>query len=69
MPTLLVGGRLRRMHPRPPGRTCTQRIPGSRLAIIEDASHLCFTEQPEVFTSLVNTFLDRHDAARPAASS
>ncbi len=45
------------------------RIPGSRLAIIEDASHLCFTEQPEVFTSLVNTFLDRHDAARPAASS
>ena len=38
------------------------RIPGSQLAIIEDASHLCFTEQPAVFTSLVNTFLDRQEA-------
>jgi hypothetical protein len=44
------------------------RIAGSQLAIIEDASHLCFTEQPAVFTSLVNTFLDRQEAARPAAA-
>ena len=64
---LLVGGRhdectpghLAEMH---------ARIPGSQLAIIEDASHLCFTEQPTVFTSLVNTFLDRQEAARPAAA-
>jgi pimeloyl-ACP methyl ester carboxylesterase len=54
--TLLVGGRhdecrpahLEEMH---------RRITGSRLAIIEDASHLCFTEQPQVFTELVNAFL------------
>jgi len=41
-----------------------ERIPGSQLAIIEDASHLCFTEQPAAFNNLVNTFLDRHEAGR-----
>jgi pimeloyl-ACP methyl ester carboxylesterase len=39
------------------------RIPGSRLEPIEDASHLCFAEQPEIFNALVNHFLDRQDAA------
>ncbi len=60
-PTLLVGGRydecrpghLEEMH---------GRIAGSQLAIIEDASHLCFAEQPEEFTGLVNSFLDRVEA-------
>jgi pimeloyl-ACP methyl ester carboxylesterase len=55
-PTLLVGGRydecrpshLEEMH---------RRIPGSQLEIIEDASHLCFAEQPDEFTALVNAFL------------
>jgi proline-specific peptidase len=57
VPTLLVGGRydecrpahLEEMH---------RRIAGSQLAIIENASHLCFAEQPEEFTGLVNSFLD-----------
>ena len=61
MPALLVGGRydecrpahLEEMH---------RRIAGSQLAIIEDASHLCFAEQPEEFTGLVNSFLDRIEA-------
>jgi len=60
-PALLVGGRydecrpahLEEMH---------RRINGSELAIIEDASHLCFAEQPEEFTGLVNSFLDRIEA-------
>jgi len=60
-PALLVGGRydecrpshLEEMH---------RRIGGSQLAIIEDASHLCFAEQPEEFTALVNSFLDRIEA-------
>jgi pimeloyl-ACP methyl ester carboxylesterase len=38
-----------------------RRIAGSRLVIIEDASHLCFAEQPEEFTGLVNSFLDSRD--------
>jgi pimeloyl-ACP methyl ester carboxylesterase len=33
-----------------------------RLAIIKDASHLCFAEQPQEFTGLVNSFLDRVEA-------
>jgi proline iminopeptidase len=56
VPTMLVGGRydecrpshLEEMH---------RRIPGSQLEIIEDASHLCFAEQPDEFTALVNAFL------------
>jgi proline-specific peptidase len=60
-PTLLVGGRydecrpshLEEMH---------RRIPGSELAIIEDASHLCFAEQPAQFNTLVNTFLTRTES-------
>ncbi|HEY2315753.1 MAG TPA: alpha/beta hydrolase [Streptosporangiaceae bacterium] len=62
IPALLVGGRydectpayLAEMH---------SRIPGSQLETIEDASHLCFAEQPEIFNALVNHFLDRQDAA------
>jgi pimeloyl-ACP methyl ester carboxylesterase len=40
-----------------------RRIAKSQLAIIEDASHLCFAEQPQEFMDLVNTFLDQRDAA------
>jgi pimeloyl-ACP methyl ester carboxylesterase len=56
VPTLLVGGRhdectpshLADMH---------RRIRGSQLHIIEDASHLCFAEQPAEFATIVNSFL------------
>jgi pimeloyl-ACP methyl ester carboxylesterase len=34
-----------------------RRIAGSRLAIIEDASHLCFAEQPEEFSKVINSFV------------
>ena len=34
-----------------------RRIAGSRLAIIEDASHLCFAEQPEEFNKVINSFM------------
>ena len=61
VPTLLVGGRhdecrpghLEEMH---------RRIAASRLVIIEDASHLCFAEQPDEFTGLVNSYLDSREA-------
>jgi proline-specific peptidase len=61
VPALLVGGRydecrpahLEEMH---------WRIAGSQLAIIENASHLCFAERPDEFTGLVNSFLDRIEA-------
>jgi proline iminopeptidase len=68
IPTLLIGGRydecrpdhLAEMH---------RRIPGSQLAIIEDASHLCFAEQPAEFTALVSSFLDRVDSGSPLPSA
>ena len=61
VPTLLVGGRhdecrpghLEEMH---------RRIAGSRLVIIEDASHLCFAERPDEFIGLVNSYLDSREA-------
>jgi proline iminopeptidase len=60
-PALLVGGRydecrpahLEEMH---------RRIARSELAIIEDASHLCFAEQPARFNALLNSFLDLTEA-------
>jgi proline-specific peptidase len=62
VPTLLVGGRydecrpshLEEMH---------RRMPCSQLAIMEDASHLCFAERPAEFTTLVNSFLGSGQAA------
>jgi proline iminopeptidase len=56
VPTLLVGGRydecmpghLEEMH---------RRIAGWRLVIVEDASHLCFAEQPARFTEIVSSFI------------
>jgi pimeloyl-ACP methyl ester carboxylesterase len=33
-----------------------KRIAGSQLAIIEDASHLCFAEQPADFIAITNSF-------------
>jgi proline-specific peptidase len=61
VPALLVGGQydectpghLAEMH---------RRIQGSQLATIDDASHLCFAEQPQVFNDLVNSFLAAHDS-------
>jgi proline-specific peptidase len=60
VPTLLVGGRYDECTP---GHLTEMagRIAGSQLEIIADASHLCFAEQPRVFTDLVNAFLDRHE--------
>jgi proline-specific peptidase len=62
VPALLVGGRYDECTP---GHMAEmhRRIAGSQLATIEDASHLCFAEQPEVFNRLVNKFLDERDQA------
>ena len=60
-PTLLVGGRYDECTP---GHMAEmhRRIAGSELAVIEDASHLCFAEQPAKFNALVNAFLDAREA-------
>jgi proline-specific peptidase len=65
VPTLLVGGRYDECTP---GHLADmhQRIPGSQLRTIEDASHLCFAEQPAEFTALANDFLDGTDRGSSA---
>jgi proline-specific peptidase len=60
VPALLVGGRYDECTP---GHLTemAKRISGSQLEIIEDASHLCFAEQPAVFNDQVNAFLEEND--------
>jgi proline-specific peptidase len=55
VPTLLVGGRFDECRPDHLGEM-HRRIRGSRMSIIENASHLCFAEQPAEFTKIVNSF-------------
>jgi proline-specific peptidase len=56
VPTLIVSGRYDECTP---GHVeeMHRRIPGSQLEIIEDASHLCFAEQPATFNEIINSFL------------
>jgi proline iminopeptidase len=62
-PTLVVTGAY--------DRTCTPRasselhagIPGSELAIVPDAGHMTFIEQPDIFFSTVRSFFARHEVA------
>jgi proline-specific peptidase len=62
VPTLLIGGRHDECRPSHMAEM-HNRIAGSQLETIEDASHLCFAEQPAVFSSLVNAFLRRIETA------
>jgi proline-specific peptidase len=61
-PALLIAGRYDECRPEHL-EDMRRRMPGSQLAIIEDASHLCFAEQPAEFTAVVNAFLDKTDGA------
>jgi proline-specific peptidase len=56
VPTLLVGGRYDECRPAHLD-DMHKRIVGSRLEIIENASHLCFAEQPAEFARILNEFL------------
>lgn len=56
VPTLLVGGRHDECRPAHL-EDMRRRIPGARLAIIEDASHLCFAERWDVFREVLTDFL------------
>jgi len=36
-----------------------ERIPGAELAVVAEAAHLSVVEQPAVFATLVQRFLER----------
>jgi proline iminopeptidase len=67
VPTLLVGGRYDECRPEHLA-DMRLRVKGAELAIIEDASHLCFAEQPAAFAMAVNGFLDRVEAGSDTLS-
>ena len=61
VPALVTGGQYDECRPSHL-REVHARIPGSRLEIIPDASHLSFVERPEVFIPIVDDFMAETEA-------
>jgi 3-oxoadipate enol-lactonase len=59
LPTLIVVGEEDQGTPVAASRAIQAKIAGSQLEIIKSASHLSNLEQPEEFTRIVTSFLDR----------
>ena len=64
-PTLVIHGRADRLVPPGNGELIAARIPGAQLVLIESASHLFSTDQPEAAEKAVFEFL----AARPVGAN
>ena len=60
VPTLLVFGDVDPLTPPTVGEYMQERIPGSKLVIIENAGHMTNLEQPSAFNRAVFTFLHDH---------
>jgi len=56
-PTLVIGSRHDQLYPLSIAEGMVRRIPGARLAIIEDAGHLSNLEQPQEFNRALAEFL------------
>jgi len=56
-PTLVIGSRHDALYPLSIAEGMARRIPGARLAIIEDAGHLSNLEQPQEFNRVLDAFL------------
>lgn len=59
VPTLVLAGRLDIGAPPAMSEAMAERIAGSELVVLDDASHLSIAEQPEAFARSVQTFLQR----------
>jgi proline-specific peptidase len=60
VPTLITCGRCDEATPAC-AETLHRGIPGSRMHIFEDCSHMTFLEQPEEFGQVIGEFLAEHD--------
>jgi 3-oxoadipate enol-lactonase len=58
-PTLVVAGAQDVGAPVAMSQAMVERIPGAELAVVADAAHLSVVEQPAVFATLVQRFLER----------
>ena len=59
LPTLIIVGAQDVGAPVAASQAIAQRIKGSELVVLDPASHLSNLEQPEAFTSALETFLRR----------
>jgi 3-oxoadipate enol-lactonase len=76
VPTLVIHGDNDRLVPAGNGRIIADRIPGAKLVRIPHASHLFFTDQPEIANDAILNFLEtqtagagKNDPLRNALSS
>jgi 3-oxoadipate enol-lactonase len=61
VPTLVIHGKSDALVPPGNGELIAKRIPGSKLVLLEHASHLFFTDQPEEANQQILEFLMSHD--------
>jgi pimeloyl-ACP methyl ester carboxylesterase len=70
MPTLILHGKHDRLVPPENGRLLAEKIPGARLEMLSNASHLLFSDQPDEMARLVIGFLtDQRKTAGPHDSA
>lgn len=60
LPTLIIAGAEDQMTTVDDARRLNDGIPGSRLVVLDDASHFSNIEQPEAFNGALRTFLDEN---------
>jgi pimeloyl-ACP methyl ester carboxylesterase len=61
-PTLVIHGKADRLVPPGNGEMIAARIPGAQLVLLEGASHLFSTDQPEASEGAILEFLSSHPA-------
>ncbi len=59
VPTLVIAGELDQGAPVSMSETIANAVPGAKLVVVKDASHLAVAEQPQAFTDAVQAFLAR----------
>ncbi len=60
VPTLLIHGARDTLVPLGYARDVARRIPGARLEVLREASHLPYMSHPQAFNSFVGDFLVQH---------
>jgi 3-oxoadipate enol-lactonase len=68
-PTLVIHGKSDALVPPGNGELIAARIPGSRLVLLEHASHLFLTDQTEAACNEILGFLLSHKGGEPAAEN
>jgi 3-oxoadipate enol-lactonase len=62
VPTLIITGDEDRLYPLELTQLMARRIPGAKLAVLENCGHLSNLEQPERFNEVLLAFLRQHES-------